>query len=136
MQGFNWAVLILFGGVVVFGIIVLTIWLAHTVTDHRDKEALTAADLRMLEESVETLIQRLKAASDEAVSEIEVRQRELQALLDRVDKKLAGATPKAAGLEEISTLVEEGLEEAEISRRSGLSRSEVELLLEMQASRE
>jgi AraC-like DNA-binding protein len=124
-------------GLFVFGGVALFFWLQNAMTSHRDKEALTAADLRLLQESVETLIQRLKVASDEAVAEIDHRQREMQRLLDRIDDKLAAQpSSKPVALDEISALVEEGLEEAEIARRAGLSRAEVELLLEMQASRQ
>lgn len=146
----GWLLLLLVLGLLTFGGTWLVFWLMRSTADHRESEVLNAADLRLLEESVQALVARLKAATDEAVAEITERQVRLQAVLDRADAVLGATEPPrapemASGLDmglsdglaerEIRRLADDGVAEADIARRAGLSRGEVELILEMQAAR-
>lgn len=133
----GWFIVLGLIGFLTFVGVAVAFWLSRVVAQHREKETLTATDLRLLQETVEALIERLKVASDEAVGEIELRQKELQALLDRVDEKLPGRGAEAEGLDlnNICRLAQEGMAETEIARRVGANRGEIELMLEMQAAR-
>ncbi|HEY3269360.1 MAG TPA: hypothetical protein VGM37_20805 [Armatimonadota bacterium] len=128
----GWFLVIFILAAITFAGALMASWLARLVAQQKESSSLTASDLRLLEESVEALIARLKAASEEAVAELTVRQIALENLLDRVDAALP-QTP--ADPEDAARLAESGLDEAEIARRSGLTRAEVELMLEMQAAR-
>jgi cytoskeletal protein RodZ len=137
-------------GLVVFVCVGLVWWLMRTVTAQRAEQELNVADIKRLQDTVETLIHRLKEASDEAVEEMEIRQQKLEALLERADGLLSndgvkasdGVKKKAANKKiedkeagEIIRLAEEGVDGTEIARRTGISRAEVELMLEMHAIR-
>ncbi len=102
-----------------------------------------ADDMRLLQETVETLIERLKVASSQAVSELDRRQRRLEALLDRADARceaLEGRyTPEPTLMESpsdrIYRLHREGLDEASIATQIGINRGEVALMLGLRAAR-
>lgn len=130
-----WFLLLLVAGFLIFGGTLLFFWLQRLVAEHRDKEALTAADLELLHESVETLIARLQAATTEAVAEIDARQRALQALLDRVDDHLPTGETEAVETGDVARLVRDGVPETDVARLTGLTRGEVELMLEVHAAR-
>ena len=131
----GWFVFLILLGALVFAGTLLWFWIARATAANREKEALTATDLRLLEESVEALIGRLTAASDEAVAEIERRQSALQRLLDEVDEKLGEAKARELDLNELRRMADEGVASDEIAQRAGMTRGEVELILELQAAR-
>lgn len=145
MQDGWFMVLMLLGGLAFAGTLIF-FWLGRALAHQRAEESLSQQDLRLLEESARALIERLRDAADEAVAAIDRRQAELQALLDEVDARLED-NPRAAVREEapeadtrarrdICRLAGEGLGGDEIARRSGLTRGEVELILELNAARE
>jgi hypothetical protein len=126
---------------------------SRAVSRQRDREAVSEADLQLLRESVGALIEQIKAASDEAVREIEDGKRELRDLLLQVEAarqptQTAAAVPAPSlpspihkearpslTTQDIYRLAGEGVDEAEIAMRSGMTRGEVELMLELQAAR-
>lgn len=143
--------------VITFGVLALVLvgggagmtFLVRTFTRKPEPEAaIPESDVQLLQETVEMLIERLKTAADEAVHEIELRQQELLILLGRVDERLSHAEHELRAAErpsysneaevprgEVYRMADEGVEEEEIAERSGLTRGEVELLLELQAMR-
>ncbi len=146
-------------GALTFGGTLLYFWLAQALRQHREREALNAEDLRSLERSVEALIVRLREASDEAVEEMSRRQEMLQALLERVERRLENAgpgtldphegpdpgfatgreagvaTPDGTVASDVARLAGSGLDGPAIAERTGLTRGEVELMLEVLAAR-
>ena len=127
---------------------------SRAVSRQRDREAVSETDLQLLQESVGALIEQIKAASDEAVREIEDGKRELRDLLLQIEAakqpaQIATVVPSAPSLpsatseeaptsftpQDIYRLAGEGVDEAEIAMRSGMTRGEVELMLELQAAR-
>lgn len=106
-------------------------WVRNSVASRQEEQALSASDLQLMEDTVAALIDRLKAASDEAVAAIDSRQCALQALLDKVDTRV----PVEASADIVTRLAGHGMDDAQIARRAGITRGEVELLLELQAAR-
>ncbi len=130
-----WFIFLIVLGMLIFGGALFGFWAVQAVAKQREKRTLTATDLRLLEETVESLIERLKAASDEAVTELDRRQQQLQSLLDRVDARLQETPLEEPDLTEIRRLAGQGFDEPEIARRSGLTRGEIELMLQLGESR-
>lgn len=126
-----WFILLLVFGLLTFGGTLFVYWVKNSVATQREEQTLNASDLRLMEETVQSLIERLKSAADEAVAAIESRQASLQELLDRVDERL----PVEASVDVVTRLATNGLGDAEIARKAGITRGEVELLLELQAAR-
>jgi hypothetical protein len=143
--------------VILFGGLGLAWYLFRMVTTQRSQQEVSREDMLRLQETVEALILRLQEASNDAVAEIEARQQKLEELLARVDnlpktekaprRKTSSKTAEAPKIadekmnererdaQEILRLAEEGVDGTEIARRIGISRAEVELMLEMHAIR-
>jgi hypothetical protein len=127
----GWFILLIIIGVLIFCGTLFAYWVRNSVAQQKEEQALSESDLRLMEDTVSTLIDRLKAASDEAVAAIESRQVALQALLDRVDERV----PDRERAQVVTDLAGRGIGDAEIAQRAGITRGEVELLLELQAAR-
>jgi len=125
-------------------------WILRVIADGREKEALSQADLRLLEETVIELTARLRATADEAISELSRRQAHLEELLARLDERLAGdrsaeaevesrrpkSTAAKVGMDplqrEVCRLAAEGHSAEQIAARTQLGRGEVGLILNLQ----
>lgn len=127
----GWFILLLILGLLIFGGTLFVYWVRNSMAQIQEEQALSSSDLRLMEDTVTALIERLKSASDEAVAAIEARQCGLQRLLDEVDDRV----PVCAPAEVVTRLAKDGVGDAEIAQRAGITRGEVELLLELQAAR-
>jgi len=87
------------------GFVILTVILRASWAK-REKDSLTALDLRALEESALLLIDQLKTEADKATTELDRRKEELQALISEANK--------------VSEIVKRSLEPTEIARVTGL----------------
>ena len=109
--------------------------LGRMIHRQREEDALSMSDLQLLQESVEALIERLEEVSADAVAEMDRRQRQLQTLLNEIDDKMKSADSLHRNIPDVVRLAQEGVEETEIARRTGLNKGEIELMLELQAAR-
>lgn len=147
------ASIVLLSGVVIAAAILRAAWAK------RERESLTAEDLRAVEESAMVLIEQLQSEADRAISEMNNRSEALHALLAEVDAKLEALTeasakvgsPTSSDSGEITTadsvrtgtvgcvtrqkvldLASDGLGYAEIARAVGLDVAEVKLILSLE----
>jgi hypothetical protein len=94
------ALMMLCSGIVILTVILRASW------GRREKDSLTALDLRALEESALLLIDQLKTEADNAAAELDKRKEELRALIIASDR--------------ILEIANRSLEPSEIARVTGL----------------
>jgi len=128
---------------------VLAVVILKAAWAQREREALTSADLRALEESAVYLIDQLRTESESAISDLESRCAALQELMDAADKQintlreLSERAMASGGLQpvpqvdadprrqEILALASSGMECSEIARKAGMDCAEVKLMLRL-----
>ena len=154
----GWFVLVLVVCIVLCSGFVLAVALMRAAWSQREREALTASDLRALEESAVLLIDQLKSEADRAMAELDSRCADLRELLAQADSRLDALKssdekrsqehvprklqPMASGSQSttLGSLLDRqrvlelslsGLECAEIARITGLDCAEVKLVLSL-----
>ena len=147
----GWFVLVLIGCIVLGAGMVLAAALMRAAWAQRERETLTAADLRAVEESAVLLIEQLKSQADNAVADLDRRCAALLELMTEADKRvetlrepaperamgkplLGAATVAPAGRadsEQVLQLASNGMTCAEIARLTGLDCAEVKLMLSL-----
>ena len=128
---------------------VLAVAILKAAWAQREREALTSADLRALEESAIYLVDQLRTETESAISDLESKCAALQELMDAADKRivalreLSERAADSGGLQpvpqvdadprrqEILALASSGMECSEIARKAGMDCAEVKLMLRL-----
>jgi len=157
-MGNGWFVFAIVACIVIGCGFILAVSLLKAAWAHREREALSAEDLRILEESAVLLIEQLKSETDERLAALDEYTRRVEALLHETDQRIALLRTQVAAQEddtrlsdiklaveknfdlpssEASILISDESDCVEIARTSGLNCAEVKLikrLASMQAS--
>ena len=151
----GWFALTTVAAIVIASGFVIAAVIARAAWAQREREALTATDLRAVEESAVVLIEQLKSEADQSVAELDKRCVELRELLLEADERLAALRPSGpaavgdyappplvcaedtpdADRRTILNLARTGLGSAEIAKATGRSCAEVNLVLSLSNSR-
>jgi len=113
----------------------------------RERETLTAADLRAVEESAMTLIEQLRSEADNSLSHLGARCAELRQLIDQADARIRtlnaftttaaaapGNTKRPFDQEKVLSLASSGMDSVDIARATGLDCAEVKAALRLSRS--
>ncbi|MDO8586208.1 MAG: hypothetical protein Q7T82_04135 [Armatimonadota bacterium] len=146
--------------IVVFAGLALAIAIMRAAWAQREREALSASDLRAVEESAMLLVEQLKSEAEHGVSELDRRCGELRRLLAEADSKLAELRSAAATVppaepeppaclpnhqpstinhqpslntDDILRMAETGLNPVDIAKATGLDCADVKVALKLGA---
>jgi len=149
----SWFVFAAVVSIVLFSGMVLAVALMRAAWAQRESEALTASDLRAVEESALLLIDQLRSEADRSISDLDARLRELHELIAEADARLAALreavpTPEAPAqpvhaelptptasldTQNVLRLASRGLNCVEIARATGLDCADVKVALKLGA---
>ena len=128
---------------------VLAVAMLKAAWAQREREALTSADLRALEESAVYLIDQLRTETESAIGDLESKCAALKGLIDAADQRISALrelserAAASSGLQHIPqaeadprrqqvlALASSGLECSEIARKAGMDCAEVKLMLRL-----
>lgn len=144
----GWFVFAVVASIVVACGFVLAVALMRAAWTQRERESLTANDLRALEESALLLVDQIKSEADAAITEIDKRRKALSKLIKEADERIAALAEaesrtmpvlaldeephKAnAHAEKIMDLASTGMAAPEIAKATGVDCAEVNLILSL-----
>jgi len=132
---------------------VLAVAMLKAAWAQREREALTSADLRALEESAVYLIDQLRTETESAIGDLESKCAALKGLIDAADQRISALrelSERCAALSELQpvsqgvpqveadskrqqvlALASSGMGCAEIARKAGMDCAEVKLMLRL-----
>ncbi len=145
----GWFVFTIVTSIVICTASILAVAIMRAAWASSQREALTSADLRALEESALLLVEQMRAEADRVLAESAERSAALRELIDEADAKLRALREASASIpsqiiadEQVASqsrqsldrrrvleLAESGMDCAEIARMTGLQCGEVRLML-------
>jgi hypothetical protein len=155
----GWFVFAVVASIVLLSGVVIAVAILRAAWARRERESLTAEDLRAVEESAMILIEQLQSEADRAISEMNNRSEALHALLAEIDWKLEALTEASATVQllpsstieqvacgdtakeepagcltrqKVLELASGGLGYADIARTVGVDVAEVKLILSLE----
>ena len=150
----GWFVFALVASIVVCSGFILAIALMRAAWAQRERESLTATDLRALEESAVMLIEQLKSEAEASITELDKRRKALSKLIKEADTKLKSLAEAQAetrpalkvdtvddsssedngNMTRILELIDTGMEPSDISKTTGIDCAEVNFVLSLNRS--
>ena len=143
--------------ILVFAGLVLAVAIMRSAWAQREREALSASDLRAVEESAVLLVEQLKSEAERGVSEIGRKCEDLRQLITEADSRLAEMREIAACItsperppalpnsvdtsnlspalnaDEVLRMAQTGLDPVEIAKSTGLDCADVKVALKLGA---